>query len=248
MADKYVIREVFDTLQGEGARAGTRAVFVRFAGCNLWNGRPQDREKGDGPCAKWCDTDFFKGKPLTSTELIGQMDLLWPAGARFPNDPWRWCVLTGGEPALQLDAVLVDDLHAAGWKIAVETNGTINSAALNLCDHVCLSPKRGTDLRLLLRGKIHELKVILPGAVPASEGWTEDELHSLEQYSGDAVLYVQPQDPVDPVTVEVTHLKRLGSGHAESLYKENLRRCIEWIKARPAWRLSLQTHKLIGLP
>jgi organic radical activating enzyme len=256
MSDRYGVKDVFDTLQGEGARAGQRSVFVRFSGCNLWDGHPLHRDRGAGPCARWCDTDFFKGRVLSLEALLEEMDAAWPA-----NPVGRWCVLTGGEPGLQVDEVLVDALHDLDWLIAIETNGTIDSVAIRKCDHVCLSPKRGTDWRTL--GAAHELKVILPGAALGETGWTNEELAEAEAVvdtwdSGARVgLFVQPQDPIlSQDVVELTLLKGAGSKEmtpeAEALlrasFEANVERAIQWVKDNPSWRLSLQVHKMVGLP
>jgi 7-carboxy-7-deazaguanine synthase len=223
----YSVKEVFLTLQGEGLRAGTKTVFVRFAGCNLWDGHPEHRARGAGPCARWCDTDFFKGTRYSAEELERAMATLWPAGGE------RWCVLTGGEPGLQIDEELATMLAQAGWSCAVETNGTIANTALGLLDHVCLSPKYGTPWRMLGANVADEIKVVLPGAVPGDQGWTESELLELEGFTAGS-LYVQPQDE--------------GQGLAGVQGRRNLRQCIEWVQSHPRWRLSLQQHKLIGLP
>lgn len=243
----YAIKEIFGTLQGEGLRAGARSVFVRMAGCNLWSGRAEDRAAGKGPCARWCDTDFFKGTQTSIPELLARMSDAWgPA-----TDGDRWCVITGGEPGLQVDDALVDALHGAGWKVAVETNGTCESPALRRCDHLCLSPKRGTPWTSL--GHAHEVKVILPGAVPGEVGWQLDELRAIEAMAIDAgaTLFVQPQDPlVDAAFVEETYLKR-STGDASpmlaSQFRVHLQQCLDWIAAHPRWRLSAQLHKYIGV-
>lgn len=214
----YTIKEMFLTLQGEGMRAGTKAVFVRFTGCNLWDGHPDHRDKGKGACAQWCDTDFYGGSKLSRAELLADMNRLWPS-----SDEPRWCVLTGGEPALQLDEELVTSLQADGWSVAIETNGTRNTKAVALCDHICLSPKLGSDWDTLTR--FDELKVVVPGGNP---GWSEEQLLLLAEHAGNARLYVQPQDGPDA--------------------HKNLRTAIAWVQDHARWSLSIQTHKLIGLP
>jgi 7-carboxy-7-deazaguanine synthase (Cx14CxxC type) len=161
----YAVKEIFYTLQGEGANAGRPAVFCRFTGCNLWSGRPQDRDRGPGACSRWCDTDF-----------VGTNG---PGGGRFEHPealalavrdawtaPWQGrplVVCTGGEPLLQLDEALVAALHFAGFEIAVETNGTI--LAPPGIDWLCVSPKANSELRLRSGD---ELKLIFPqpGAEP----------------------------------------------------------------------------------
>ena len=163
----YAVKEIFYTLQGEGANAGRAAVFLRFAGCNLWSGLEKDRDKGPGGCSRWCDTQFVGtggpggGKFGTATELAGAVRSLWPhpPGAAVPL-----VVCTGGEPLLQLDRELVRALKEAGFEVAVETNGTIEPPTG--VDWLTVSPKAGTELKVR-RG--NELKVIYPqaGAEPS---------------------------------------------------------------------------------
>lgn len=151
----YSIKEIFYTLQGEGAHAGRPAVFCRFAGCNLWTGREQDRAQA---VCQFCDTDFVGtdgergGKFATPTALAAEIDSLWPAGAGH-----KYVVFTGGEPLLQLDAPLIDAMHAHGFTIAIETNGTL--AVPPGVDWVCVSPKMGAQL-VVTKG--NEIKVVIP--------------------------------------------------------------------------------------
>lgn len=154
----YSVKEIFFTLQGEGVNAGRPAVFVRFSGCNLWSGRPEDRGRGIGGCAAWCDTDFVGtdgpngGRYATARDLAQRAASCWP-GARGE----RFVVCTGGEPLLQLDDDLVDALHGAGFEIAIETNGTLPAPA-NV-DWICVSPKAGGRV-VVERG--NELKFVYP--------------------------------------------------------------------------------------
>jgi 7-carboxy-7-deazaguanine synthase len=157
----YAVKEIFYTLQGEGAHAGRPAVFLRFAGCNLWTGLERDREKGPGGCSRWCDTDFVGGvKFRTAADLFAAVLGHWPpAGGGRPL-----VVCTGGEPLLQLDAPLVSLFNDAGWTVAVETNGTVDPPTGELW--LTVSPKAGSELRVL---KGNELKLVFPqvGAEPA---------------------------------------------------------------------------------
>lgn len=208
----YAVKEIFLTLQGEGAQTGSRAVFLRFAGCNLWTGREEDREKA---VCQFCDTDFVGtdgeggGKFPTAKELADTVLRHW--GASPEN---RLVVCTGGEPLLQLDTPLLEALHAHGFRIAVESNGTI--AAPVGIDWLCISPKAGSHV---VQRSGDELKLVypqptlLPDAVAA---W--DFRH----------YFVQPMD--GPVQAE------------------NIRAAIDWCLQNPRWRLSLQTHKLTGIP
>lgn len=158
----YTVKEIFYTLQGEGRQAGRAAVFCRFSGCNLWSGREEDRSKS---VCQFCDTDFVGtgpdgGKFATAAELAARIASEWPAGSG--GTPYVVC--TGGEPLLQLDAALIDALHAEGFEIAVETNGTI--AAPDGIDWICVSPKAGSPL-LQTRG--NELKLVYPQATQLPE-------------------------------------------------------------------------------
>ena len=174
----YAVKECFLTLQGEGVQSGSRAVFLRFAGCNLWSGREQDRATAD---CRFCDTDFVGtngeggGKFGSAEKLAEQVARLWGNG-----EEQRLVVITGGEPMLQLDDALVDALHARGFRVAVETNGTL--PAVGGVDWICVSPKGGTDV---VQRKGNELKLVWP-----QEGIDPVEL---ETWSFDHFL-VQPMD------------------------------------------------------
>jgi len=208
----YAVKECFLTLQGEGVQAGARAVFLRFAGCNLWSGREQDREAAQ---CNFCDTDFVGtdgeggGKFAGADELAGHVETLWDGGS---DD--RLVVITGGEPMLQLDEGLVEALHGRGFRIAVETNGTLPATAG--IDWICVSPKAGTEV---VQRSGNELKLVWPqkGIDPAElEGW------------GFEHFLVQPMDC--------------------ERRDEAMDAAVKLAMARPKWRLSLQAHKVIGLP
>jgi 7-carboxy-7-deazaguanine synthase len=208
----YQVKEIFYTLQGEGANAGQPAVFCRFAGCNLWTGREQDRATA---VCQFCDTDFvgtdgtLGGKYLGADALARQIEAQWPAG----DTEHRFVVMTGGEPLLQVDDALIAALHACSFKIAVETNGTI--AAPKGIDWICVSPKSGAPW---VQRTGHELKVV----------WPQPPFDLAELESADFMhRYLQPMDNV--------------------LRLENTQRCIALCMQRPAWRLSLQTHKITGI-
>lgn len=237
----YAVKAIFDTIQGEGARAGTQAVFVRFAGCNLWSGRPEDRQKGKGACARWCDTDFVVGEKLAAATVLARMDALVVGSD-------RWCVLTGGEPALQLDLPLVSALRNAGWGIAVETNGTVDSEAMHAADWVTVSPKKGGAVRLRAG---NELKVVLPGAVGDEQGWTDAQLDELAGLRLWPFMFVQPMDPPLSAAVEDTYLhpqRSEASGASQRVYASALERCLSFVRSRPSWRLGAQLHKVWRLP
>lgn len=230
----YFVKEMFLTLQGEGARAGSKSLFLRFAGCNLWNGRPEDRDKGKGACSKWCDTDFLGGVRMTVEEVLAQADKLWP------GDGERWFVITGGEPLLQLDDAFVSQAKAKGWSIAVETNGTIEPPA-NI-DWVTCSPKKGAELALA-DYEVDELKVVISAD---ENSWTDEELQHLAYQIQSLHQFVQPQDPILPSMVEVTHLKR-GTIGTTAEFQANVNRCTDFVMAHPEWQLSFQMHKVAGL-
>lgn len=207
----YAVKEMFLTLQGEGVHAGRRAVFVRFAGCNLWSGRERDRA---GAICKFCDTDFVGtdgaggGKFGDAASLAARAIDFWGAGAAD-----RFVVLTGGEPMLQIDDALIDALHAVGFTIAIESNGTL--PVHPGIDWVCISPKAGSET---VQRSGDELKLVWPQAgsdVEAMEAW--DFAHFL----------IQPLD--DPAA------------------DANRDAAMALVMARPKWRLSLQTHKMLGL-
>lgn len=208
----YQVKEIFYTLQGEGANAGRPAVFCRFAGCNLWSGREQDRATA---VCRFCDTDFvgtdgtLGGKFADADALAAQIEALWPAG----DASHRFVVMTGGEPLLQVDAALIDALHACGFQLAVETNGTI--AAPAGIDWICVSPKAGAPW---VQREGQELKVVWP-----QTGLSLDELEAAHFTH----RYLQPMD--------------------SPARQRNTEDCIALCMARPAWRLSLQTHKITGI-
>ena len=208
----YAVKECFLTLQGEGVQSGSRAVFVRFAGCNLWSGREQDRAEAQ---CNFCDTDFIGtdgeggGKFASAEELAAQVERRWGEGG-----DGRLVVITGGEPMLQLDPALVEALHERGFRVAVETNGTL--PAVDGLDWICVSPKAGTEV---VQRTGDELKLVWPqaGLDPAElEGW--DFGHFL----------VQPMDCAE----------------RDAAVDAAIRLAME----RPKWRLSLQAHKVVGLP
>ncbi|OWY37253.1 7-carboxy-7-deazaguanine synthase [Xenophilus sp. AP218F] len=174
----YTVKEIFYTLQGEGRQAGRAAVFCRFAGCNLWSGREEDRAKA---VCRFCDTDFVGvgpdgGKFASAAELAARIAGEWPEDAGGA----RYVVCTGGEPLLQLDEALIDALHAEGFEVAVETNGTV--AAPRGLDWICVSPKAGAELKLLAGD---ELKLVYPQAAQLPESVAHLDF---------ATFYLQPMD------------------------------------------------------
>jgi 7-carboxy-7-deazaguanine synthase (Cx14CxxC type) len=208
----YSVKEIFYTLQGEGAQTGRAAVFCRFAGCNLWSGREADRASA---ICQFCDTDFAGtngpggGKFTLAADLAAAVMEAWPVDA----EGTRFVVCTGGEPLLQIDEPLIDALHAHDFEIAVETNGTV--AAPRGLDWICVSPKAGATL---MQRTGDELKLVYPqpGAEPA-----EFEALSFRHF------FLQPMD----------------GPFREANTQAALRYCLD----HPRWRLSLQTHKLLGI-
>lgn len=210
----YRVKEIFATLQGEGAHAGRAAVFLRFSGCNLWSGRSQDRDQAQ---CRFCDTDFRGtdgengGEYADAVRLADAVASQWLGGGGTP-----YAVVTGGEPLLQLDADLVEALHARGFEVAVETNGTIPAPAG--LDWICVSPKQGVRW---VQKSGNELKVVWP------QDFDLEELAGLEFQH----RFLQPMDTVDPV-------------HRA----ENILTAVRTCMTNPVWRLSLQTHKVLGIP
>jgi 7-carboxy-7-deazaguanine synthase (Cx14CxxC type) len=207
----YAVKEIFLTLQGEGAHAGRAAVFCRFSGCNLWSGREQDRA---GATCTFCDTDFvgtdgtLGGRYASAEQLADTIASQWTG-----EHGHRYVVLTGGEPLLQVDAGFIEALHARGFEIGIETNGTIEPP--DGLDWICVSPKAGAELAVR---QGHELKLIYPqaDAMPAAFADLAFQRFSL-----------QPMDGPDIAA--------------------NTERAVEYCLRHPQWRLSLQTHKTLGI-
>ena len=208
----YAVKECFLTLQGEGMQTGRRAVFLRFAGCNLWSGLERDRAMAQ---CNFCDTDFVGtdgeggGKFADSESLADRVMQLWGEGSEN-----RLVVITGGEPMLQLDRPLIDALHDRDFRVAVESNGTL--AAIEGIDWLCVSPKAGTDV---------------------------------VQRAGDELKLVWPQDGIDPQSLESWDFPNFLIQPMDCEDREQaMDASIRLVMERPLWRLSLQAHKLIGLP
>ncbi|MDG6095116.1 7-carboxy-7-deazaguanine synthase [Acetobacter sp. AN02] len=209
----YAVKEIFATLQGEGGQAGRVSVFCRFAGCNLWSGREEDREKA---VCRFCDTDFIGtdgeggGRFTSADALADAIEKTWPAS----GEARRFVVFTGGEPLLQLDASLIAAMKARGFTIAVETNGTIT--APEGIDWICVSPKAGAEL---VQTSGQELKLV----------WPQQDAHP-DRFAMLAFreFWLQPMDGPDRAA--------------------NTQTAIDWCMTHPQWRLSVQTHKMIGIP
>ena len=207
----YAVKEAFLTLQGEGVQSGSRAVFLRFAGCNLWSGREVDRAAA---VCRFCDTDFVGtdgdggGKFADAEALAGQVERLWGEGLSE-----RLVVVTGGEPMLQFDAALLEALHQRNFRVAMESNGTL--AAEPRPDWLCISPKAGSEV---VQHSGDELKLV----------WPQDgiDLDEIERWDFPHFL-IQPMDGAD--------------------HEAALQAAIKLVMARPKWRLTLQTHKIVGL-
>ena len=207
----YTVKEIFYTLQGEGANTGRAAVFCRFSGCNLWSGREEDRSRA---VCQFCDTDFVGtgpdgGRFSTAEELADAVARAW----RGEGDDARFVVCTGGEPLLQLDEELIDKLHEHGFIVAIETNGTRD--APNTIDWICVSPKAGASL---VQRSGDELKLVYPQ--------TGAEPENFESLDFDH-FFLQPMDGAST--------------------EENTRLAVEYCMTHPRWRLSVQTHKILGV-
>jgi 7-carboxy-7-deazaguanine synthase (Cx14CxxC type) len=215
----YTVKELFPTLQGEGTHTGRAAVFCRFAGCNLWSGREEDRATA---ICKFCDTDFIGsdgdggGKFETAQDLANAIESSWRSTSAGPQQ--RYVVFTGGEPLLQLDEALIAELHQKGFEVAIETNGTIKVP--KGVDWVCVSPKVGSDLIVL---QANELKLVIPqeGQDPIEKLLARFEKMDYRN------RFLQPMDGVN--------------------LKSNTKLAISLCQKRPLWRLSLQSHKLVGI-
>jgi 7-carboxy-7-deazaguanine synthase len=209
----YQVKEIYYTLQGEGARTGRAAVFLRFAGCNLWSGRERDR--ADATCT-FCDTDFVGtsgpggGSFATAEALAGAVAEKWPTAEQAKP----YVVCTGGEPLLQLNETLIGALHAAGFEVGIESNGTLEPPAG--IDWICVSPKADAALKLT---QGNELKLVYPQADAPPERFAQMEFDD---------FFLQPMDGPDR--------------------EANTRAAISYCLSHPQWRLSLQTHKLLGIP
>ena len=215
----YTVKELFPTLQGEGAHTGRAAVFCRFAGCNLWSGREEDRATA---VCQFCDTDFVGfdgdggGKFETANDLADAIEKAWLSTQAGPQQ--RYVVFTGGEPLLQLDKDLIDVLHHKGFELAIETNGTLK-VPLGI-DWVCVSPKAGADLVVL---QADEIKLVIPQSGHQN---LENLLARFEKMDY-RHRYLQPMDGAQ--------------------LAENTQLAIQLCQKRPLWRLSMQTHKIIGI-
>ncbi|WP_102324314.1 7-carboxy-7-deazaguanine synthase [Komagataeibacter saccharivorans] len=209
----YTVKEIFPTLQGEGAQAGRTAVFCRFAGCNLWSGLERDRAQAT---CRFCDTDFIGtdgvngGRFADAAQLADAISRAWPV----PDTGPAFVVFTGGEPLLQLDDALIAAMHARGFEIAVETNGTL--PAPTGIDWVCVSPKAGAPL---------------------------------VQKSGDELKLVYPQPGLRPEQVADLNFRQFWLQPMDNAERNrNTAAAVDYCMHHPQWRLSLQTHKLIGIP
>jgi hypothetical protein len=215
----YTVKELFPTLQGEGAHAGRAAIFCRFAGCNLWSGREEDRASA---VCQFCDTDFVGtdgaggGKFETASLLADTIEEAWSSTSAGPQQ--RYVVFTGGEPLLQLDVALIDALHAKGFTIAIETNGTIKVP--KGIDWVCVSPKAGSDLIVL---QADEIKLVIPQVGHRS---IETILARFEK---------------------MDYRNRFLQAMDGPQLQENMALAVSLCQKRPLWRLSVQTHKMIGI-
>ena len=215
----YTVKELFPTLQGEGAHAGRAAVFCRFAGCNLWSGREEDRASA---VCQFCDTDFVGsdgiggGKFDNAQDLASAIERSWKSTSAGPQQ--RYVVFTGGEPLLQLDEPLISALHQRGFEVAIETNGTIKVP--RGVDWVCVSPKAGSELIVL---QANELKLVVP---QVGHDALENVMSRFEKMDY-RNRFLQPMDGPN--------------------VKSNTELAVTLCQKRPLWRLSIQSHKLIGI-
>ena len=206
----YKIKEIYYTIQGEGYHAGRPAVFCRFSGCNLWSGREEDRSKA---ICQFCDTNFWgtdgeNGGKYSAVELAQKIKSLLPENAPNP-----FIVLTGGEPALQVDEKLIETLHNQGLEIAIETNGT--KPLPNGIDWICMSPKAGTEI-VLTKG--NEIKIVIP------------------------------QDGINPADFEdLDYDHKYVQAMESDTWDDNIKHAVQYVLAHSHWKLSVQTHKYLGI-
>ena len=228
----YQVKEIFYTLQGEGAQAGRPAVFCRFSKCNLWNGRENGRTTA---VCQFCDTDFIGtdghlGGKYSASELAETIATLWPGAASGDSVNGKpFVVCTGGEPALQLDIKLVDELHRVGFEIAIETNGTLPLPTG--IDWICLSPKGESELVVI---DCDELKLVYPQSDAPPDRFD----HITANH-----YFLQPMANYEAALIASDKL----DGAKESLSASNTRKAVDYCLKHPKWRLSLQTHKLLSI-
>jgi len=231
MSNTLKVKEIFSTVQGEGSKAGTPAVFIRLAGCNLWSGHESARESGKGACADWCDTYFYGGTPYPVVELVDAVQELTQGWSQ------RMVVISGGEPLLQMrrpiGAVLCTELKKIGVTLSVETNGTVSSPVLEFFDHITLSPKPLKPIYMVDKaypfaewGHINiqsgtDLKVIVPTK------WSDEAINEFASWNFEHKFF-QPKDIGDKGLGATEHAVRLAQRHE-------------------GWRVSFQTHKFAGL-
>lgn len=203
----YTVKEIFYSIQGEGAHSGRAAVFVRFTGCNGWSGRQKDRKHGPLPCSAWCDTDFVGGRKMTAEQITDEVESL------FTSRVMRHVVLTGGEPALQLDGAILKRLLDVAALVSIETNGTLPlpELALTRC-WITLSPKT----EKVVQDRVSELKLVYPTI---------------------------PPEAFDYITTPFRFLQPLDAGFGST----NMAAAYEYVLKNPQWKLSLQTHKILGV-
>lgn len=229
------------TVVDVGPDAGRRAVELHLSGCNLWSGADADRSAGAGPCSRWCDADIAGGEQRSVEDVVRDVRSAWGVAKGK-----RLVVLTGGEPLLQLKIDLVHALQNRGFEVAIETNGTVWNPVIETVDTVVVSPKRGTSWWRC--GVANAIKVVLPG--DDAGGWTDDELDHIADTHPQAMLIVQPCDPLVRGTglnpLLPTELLRRGPSQLTSL--PGWERCMAVVARDARWRLGLQVHKLVGLP
>ncbi len=245
---RYVVHSMFVTIQGEGVYSGRRAVFVRFSGCNVWSGREQDRERDatKGLCARICDTEFSGvdwnngGGRYTAKELVDRVRKLWGddpvlfsfANGWKDNDFYRsYVVLTGGEPGLQVDQLLVHAFHEAHCYVAIETNG---SQQLPPIDWVVLSPK---PPMVVLNQRYDEIKVLYPLYNP---------LDFLQYGHSNTLYWVQPVDSFHP-WARTDDARDASDEETRQEHRQNPKKCIEFVHKNPGWGISVQLHKILGI-
>lgn len=248
MVAQYIVRKIEDALIGEGTMAGTRVVRIVFGGCNYWDGTAEGRSKGQAACSKWCDEDFNStcSKSMTAEAIADKAESI------LEDKENQWVLLTGGEPLMFVDEELILTLADYGIKIYLETNCSIQVSrdVLRTIDYISARPKleRGKNGKLQVPAlgvvTANELVITLPGSIDG-KGWSDEQLHEIEMDGDWDNLYVVPMDPTDQRTVLVTHLR--GGYERPDELDAAVKRCLEWVREHPKWKISVQLNKVLNL-
>jgi organic radical activating enzyme len=248
----YLVRRIEDSIIGEGAMAGARVAKVVFGGCNYWDGTPAGRKFGGAACSKWCDEDFDSAcsKRMRVGEIVDEVTRIL-GDVRSDNGD-QWVQLTGGEPLkFDLDKLL-EELTDYGFSLYLETNCSmaVSADALRSFEFISARPKLeyGNDRQLIVPdlGVVvaNELVITLPGAIDG-KGWSDEQLHNIEDSGDWGAKYVIPMDPTDRRTVLVSHLR--GGYDRPGELDLAVKRCLDWVRENPSWMIGVQLDKVLNL-